>query len=458
MEARLNYDVVIIGAGPAGSTLSYFLGKEGSLRVLVIEQRGWDTLWSKPCGNAIGKHHFTQLNLPEPRREEILQEVRGAEVISPKEDIVLTIKGEGYIIERGLLGKRMMREAVNNGIEFYPRSRAIKPVLENGFVRGVEAEIGGSRKIIRCNVLVDASGTVGVIKRQLPPNWPVSEPLDPRDTDVAFRERVLLENEIENPYHIKIYLDQNVAPGGYWWFFPEGTNRANVGLGVQGGVGNPSPKKLYEEKILSRPEMRGRKVLNAGGAVVPTRRPLDSLVWNGIIIIGDAAYTVNPVHGGGMGYAMIAAFWAHKAIIEAFEKGDYTAKGLWKLNTGYMRGIGAKQASLELTRIFMQKLGNQGLQFVMEKKLVSEDDVDLLSRKGELNESVAERATRVLTMILKAARAAFKPGLLMKLKTLSDYMRTIKRHYEKYPEDPEELEKWSREAARIRESFLNSIR
>ncbi len=452
------YDVVIVGAGPAGSTLAFLLSKKKAYNIAVVDSRDWDSLWGKPCGNAIGKHHFGELGIPEPRGDEVRQVVNGISIYSPREDVVFKVYGEGYVIDRNKLGKRLMKDAVDNGVEFYTKSHAVKPLIEDGKVTGILAKINGETVEIKAKVTVDASGVTSVLKRGLPREWPVAEPLDPKDSEIAYREIVELGYEIEDPDFIRIYLNQNIAPGGYWWFFPEGKTRANIGLGVQGGMGHPSPMKIYKEKIMKRPELNGiKKTYSAMGAPVPTRRPLDSLAWDGILIIGDAGFTVNPIHGGGMGYSMISAYWASKAIENALEKDDVSKENLWLVNTGYMKMIGAKQASLEILRIFLQNLTDDDLQFVMEKKIVSEDDVDLIGRKGELKESTAEKASRLVGDILKVIRTSVRPSLLLKLKTLSAYMKRMSSIYLEYPETPEGLSEWQKKVNSILEDFKKEI-
>lgn len=452
------YDVVIAGAGPAGSTLAYLLSAQKSYRVAVFDTRSWEDLWGKPCGNAIGAHHFSELGIPSPRGDEIKQVVRGISIYSPSESHVFTVYGEGYIIDRNKLGNRLLRDAVNGGVEFFPKTHVLKPLLENGKVAGVEVSDGSGKREVKASVVVDATGTAGVLKRHLPREWPVAEQLDPKDSDVAFREIVELDYEVPNKDIIRIYLNQQIAPGGYWWFFPEGDNRANIGLGVQGGMGHPSPMSIYMSRLMQRPEVSRRKrVISSMGASVPTRRPIDSLVWNGFIVIGDAAFTVNPVHGGGMGYAMIAAYWAARGIEKAHEAGSFSASDLWEANTGYMKMIGAKQASLELTRIFLQNLSDRDLEFIMEKRIVSEEDVDILGRKGELREGSIERAMRIVDDFFKILKISSRPSLLLKLRTLQAFMSRMKSLYMSYPSSPAGLRAWKESVEELRREFLREI-
>lgn len=454
MLSALSYDVLIIGGGPAGSSLSFFLSKRNSYKIALIEGKPWKDVWSKPCGNAIGAHHFSERGLAEPPSDAIKQVVNGVEIYSPREDVVLKAYGKGYIIDRTRFGQYLLKASMDKGVEVFFSSHAKKLLIENNKVVGAQVFINGKETTINAKIVVDATGATAPLRKQLPSQLPVAEQLDPRDSDLAFREILEIGQDIERPDFIRIYLDQNVAPGGYWWYFPEGRNQVNLGLGVQHGVNNPDPRTLYKKFLLTRKDVQPvLRVISSAGAIVPTRRPLDSLVWNGYIVIGDAAFTVNPVHGGGMGYAIESAYCSSLAVDEAFEKNDLSVNGLWRTNTCYMPNIGAKQAALEVVRFFLQKLSNEELQFIMEKRIVSEEDVDILSRKAELKSDVIANIQNAFSDLGKLIRGLKKPSLLMKLKRLSDFMEEMKKLYRNYPEKPEGLDSWRRSVQALVESY-----
>lgn len=270
--------------------------------------------------------------------------------------------------------------------------------------------------------------------------------------NIAYREIRILSKEVDEPEIHKIYVNKAIAPGGYWWFFPYSLTpgKVNVGLGVQGGMNYPHPKELLYRHVLSRPEFRGSKVIEAGGATVPTRRPILSLVWNGIGVVGDAAYAVNPIHGGGKGSAMISSYCLARSLIKGLNYGDLSNEMLWDANICYLKMYGIKQGILDIFRIFLQKLNNEDLEYGMKSRLIREEDLNILSMKGDLELSVVEKAMRLLAGLRR-------PTLLLKLRIVAKFMEKIKKHYINYPSNPKEIIKWARELSLLYDEYVQKI-
>ncbi len=221
---RYEYDVVVVGLGPAGASLVYMLRNSG-LRIAGIDWVSMDKIWGKPCGDAISAGHFDRNGLPHPSGDSLMQVVDGALVYSPSEESVIRLIGEraGYMIDRNKYGLMLLREASKAGVDLYLKTRASHPLIEGGRLTGIRAtseELGDVE--FRAKVVVDATGSGSVIRRKLPELWPIRE--NPPETDfiVAYRGIVELDYDIEEPSFIRLYFNVNIAPGGYWWFFPKG--------------------------------------------------------------------------------------------------------------------------------------------------------------------------------------------------------------------------------------------
>lgn len=449
---ELQYDVVIIGGGFSGATTSYFLANRG-YKVLLIDSKPWNRIGDKPCGDAVSREHFDSLGLPYPEGDELEQRIKGIRLYSPDMKTEWTVKGEGFELNAPAYNQRILREAKKRGIDIMDMTTAAEPLLEGDRVVGVNIFNRRENRNyrVRSKVVVDASGNARSVRSKLPPTNPVAEPLDPKDADVAYREVLYTKSEINDPEYLRIFVSQEASPGGYWWYFPKGTNKVNIGLGIQDGVGYPSPHYYYQKYLkLYGPDVDPQKVIVKGGALVPTRKPVATMAWNGIVVVGDSGFTVNPVHGGGKGSAMISGYCAARAIAIALEQGKYDADSLWEMNLCYIERYGAKQASLDLFRRFLQRLSDDDINYGMSRGLIKESDLLEVSEKGDLHLSVADKAVR-------AIMGLGRPSLLMKLKTVSEYMMKVKTLYREYPRNPKELYKWKSQVDALYSEYANAI-
>jgi flavin-dependent dehydrogenase len=255
------------------------------------------------------------------------------------------------------------------------------------------------------------------------------------DVEACYREIRQLKQEKENSKYCEIYLNQKVTPGGYTWIFPKGGAKVNVGLGICMRGEFPNPKKQFYKHILAKPVFEGSLLLNGGAWFDPTRRPLDNMVGNGVVITGDAASLVNPIHGGGIGPSMLSGFYAGKTIAEALGKGDPDQKALWPYNKMYMESYGKKQASLDIFRMFLLTSSDADLNYGMGCKLLTEDDVLKAGMGDDFHLNITETAKRVF-------RGLKRVRFLNKLRLTVSMMRQVKAHYDTYPDTPENFEEW----------------
>jgi len=131
MAIERKYDVVVVGAGVAGATAANLLSRMG-FSVAIIDAKPSYRVGDKPCGDAIGKHHFEEIGIDPPRGEELDGIVKGILIYSPSEEVILTIEGEGYEINRVKFTHRLIRESVEHGAEYYDETNASSPIIEGG--------------------------------------------------------------------------------------------------------------------------------------------------------------------------------------------------------------------------------------------------------------------------------------------------------------------------------------
>jgi len=338
-----NYDIVIVGAGTSGSFAAHKLAKIG-FKVAIIERKPQEEIGTKVCGDATGGHHFDHIGLEKPKLGYDAETIfKGIKVHDSNEKNYIMASGEGYALNRHKFRQKLLKMALNAGAELYDRHHATQPIIEESWVKGVKATNlkNGEKKEFYAKVTVDASGVASIIRSKLPEEWWVSEKISQEDYDICYREIIELNKEIDTEYAM-IYLNTEIAPGGYWWWFPKNKNTVNVGLGVQWTPKAPNPKTQFEKYIRPRIQKHIIRIVHGGGGIVPARRTISCMVWNGFITVGDVACTANPIHGGGIGPSLLSALKAAETIKEALEIGEASMENLWNYHHKYMKTYGAK--------------------------------------------------------------------------------------------------------------------
>lgn len=440
MDLLVEYDLLVVGAGTAGCLASIEAAKAG-LNVCLIDMKPEGRVGDKVCGDGVGRHHFDGIRLAYPSGVELSCRMEEADIYSPDMKTVFRLRSEGFMVNRREFGQRLLRDALNQGVLFLDRMMALEPIIKGGYVRGVVAEslMEGVKRDIYAKVTIDSSGVSAVVRRSLPPELNLETKVNQEDMVLCYRE--IREVDEELGFNCQIYLNQDIAPGGYFWIFPKGGRMVNVGIGVQMKKGCLNPKIQLYNHVLSKPLFKGSKIIHGGGGIAPTRRPLDCLASNGFMVAGDAACLANPIHAGGIGPSMLSGKLAAEAAVEALEGGDVSKEALWRYNVKYMKAYGAKQAGLHIFRLFLQSCVNEDLNYGMKHSLIKEEDVLKASLEGELSLSIPEKVVRVF-------RSLGRLRLINRLRVTSKIMREARELHIKYPE-PKDFEVWRKQIKQV---------
>ena len=277
MVASERFDVVVVGAGTAGCMASKVLASAG-LEVCLIDYKPRDLIGKKVCGDAIGKHHFDNLGLAYPSGGELERRILGMRIYSPDQETAFNLKGEGlegFMVNRHLFGQRLLKDALDAGTTLIDSTKVVEPIIKDGFIRGVVAINleSDERMNFMSKVVIDASGFSAAIRSRLPPETGLETRISRDDLIICYREIRKLKEPLPEPNICEIYLNLDVAPGGYYWIFPEGDSKVNVGLGVVARRGSPNPKDQLYRYVLSNRLFEGSSIIHGGGGYVPTRRP-----------------------------------------------------------------------------------------------------------------------------------------------------------------------------------------
>ncbi len=431
----MKYDIIVVGAGSGGALAAKTAAKLG-LNACLLERKPAESVGDKVCGDAIEKREFDQLNIPLPKGEEVENHIKASNLYSPDQRVCRSLSetgSAGFIINRVKFGQRLLKEALDTGLEFHDQMMVLNPLIAQNVIVGVEAKDmrTGEKKQFEGKVVIDASGFHSPLRKAMKSPYLESE-IDPSEYIICYRE-ILQVSRMEYDSHcIHIFLSQEKAPGGYLWYFPESENKVNLGVGV---YADPKYKvKEYYKQYCLPMAHEPIEIIHEGGGVVPVRHPMWSLVESGIMFVGDAGFCVNPLHGGGIGSSMRGGIYAAEVAANAIEKGDWSIDGLWVFNKRYAKDQGGDFASLDVLRIALQRFTDEELNFGLHRGLLSNQDIMDIASGRIIRPNIVD-------VIGRAIRGIAKPELLLNLYFINNMVNQMKQIYKAYPDRPD-FEKW----------------
>ncbi len=322
------YDIIVVGAGPAGSMAARFAAEQG-VSVLMLE-KDRDVGYPVRCGEAISKAGVEEF-IPSDDKW-IAAKISKFSFNAPDgTEVILDFGEAGYVLERRIFDYELARSAADAGADILTRAYVNGLLFDNGKVCGVKYEFQGEQKELRCKIVIAADGVESRVGR-----WAgLKTHIDFRDMESAVQ--VTAANIPVNQNTLYFYFGKNVAPNGYFWIFPKGNNKANIGLGVSGIIGKKKSAQRFLNDFMDK-HYPNAPVLTTIAGGVPCAVTIDKISAPGIMLAGDAAKQVNPLSGGGIASGMIGGKIAGTIAGEAVKKNnlDYvlTYDKAWKDRLG----------------------------------------------------------------------------------------------------------------------------
>ena len=350
-------EILVIGAGPAGSSTAKHAALNGA-EVILMDKKS-EIGAPKRCAEGVSKEGLSKLGI-EPNSRWVTKKLSGVRLISPngtdvwmKEDQV-KLPEAGYILERKVFDKFMAMEAARAGATIMIKTLARGMRKDNnGYI--VSCESMGEDLEIKAKIVVGADGPESRVGR-----WGgLKTAAKPKNMESGIQFE-MVGVEMDDPDCIEFYFG-SVAPGGYAWIFPKGDDIANVGLGI---ISTYTDKTAYEhllEFVKNCPATKNAQPveLNIGGD--PVGGMIKNLVKDHIMIVGDAGGHVNPLTGGGIITALEAGMYAGEVAAAAVKDEDYSEKRLMEYQEKCKNEIGNSFDKYLKTKDYMLSLSDSDL-------------------------------------------------------------------------------------------------
>jgi len=344
-----DYDVIIIGSGPAGTACAKKLAEDG-FSVKVFDKRQ-EIGSPKRCGEGLDER-IQEIIGKIPERC-IAQKIKGARIYAPNSKYLEAIlEYGGFVLERKVFDKWLAEEAVKAGAQIQANTLISSLIKSNGYFTGVKGEFLGEEFEEKAKMIVCSTGAESPLRNQALKVYSKPNLID------SCLQYEMSGIDVDSDF-IHIYLGNKIAPRGYVWIFPKGKERANIGVGII--PGEKTAKFYLDSFINAKQEIKKGSIIEVNAGCVPVGGMLENMVSNGFLICGEAAHHVNPIHGGGIKEAIISGRLAADVISDALKKGDVSEKYLSKFNKLWWEERGKHMRNIEKLREVVEKLSDEDL-------------------------------------------------------------------------------------------------
>ncbi|MBI4201138.1 MAG: geranylgeranyl reductase family protein [Chloroflexi bacterium] len=331
------YDAVVVGAGPAGSTTAAKIA-QGGYRVLLLEEHAQIGI-PLHCSGLVTPRTLEEADMGQ---ELVLNQVVGAHIYAPS-GRTLTL-GDGrtraLVIDRVGLDRALVARAQERGVELALEARVTGVERQRGDI-AVTVNRRGSNTAVRARLLVGADGAYSRVGRLMGMDGPA-------ERVSAVGAEGLLSGSDDS--HVQVFVGRSVAPGWFAWTIPLGEGRVRLGVGSSNGT---KPLECLSSVFDTfAPRFAGWRAESWTGGTIPiwSRR---KIVVDNVMLVGDAAGQVKPTSGGGIYPSLVSARLAAQAAQEALAREDVSERSLAAYPRAWHRTFGREfQRGEDLRRVY----------------------------------------------------------------------------------------------------------
>jgi len=367
---RKEYDVIVVGGGPAGSTAARFA--KTATNTVALFERDREIGIPVRCAEATSIPDLERFVKIDPRW--VATTITKARLISPSDQKVwLNLPNDGVILNRRLFDNGLAEIAATQGVEIFTKANVYKIVSDGEqhwevFVRHLNRDY-----IVKSKIIIAADGVESRIARFAGIRTQTVL------KDIESCAQALLGNLDIADDQIDFYFSSRWAPGGYAWVFPKGNHTANVGLGVNGAYYKGRSAIEYLDDFINEKFPEAARLTTVAGGV-PVAKSLKKIASDGLLIVGDAARQVNPVTGGGILAAITAGKIAGLVAAQAIARNDWSVNVLKEYQTEWDKNVGKDYARFYKIKEWMTELSDDELDEIATLlQKIPPDDINIMT-------------------------------------------------------------------------------
>ena len=385
MEINTNYDVIVIGGGPAGSSVASILAREGRKVVLFEKERFprhhigeslmTDTYWTFKRMGLLEKLKES----PFVRKYSVQFANSGGKESRPfyffeanHHECAVT-----WQVTRSAFDQMLIEHAAEQGATVYQETQIKRVLFDKRRAYGVEARLpDGSLQRFQAPVVVDATGQTAMLSNKL--GWRVRDPKLKKAVLYSYFKGAHREPDLNGGATLVLRTPQ--GSNGWFWYIPLENDITSVGIVADPEYlhkdrGKDLVKIFYEE--IEKCESCRRRVAGAERtdkiySIVDYSYRSKNCAGDGFILIGDAYGFLDPIYSSGVLLALKMAELAADSIHDAFNNNDFSAARLGQFQSKLDKGI-------ESMRKLVYAFYNEGFSFAKFLQKNPDQRVNIIS-------------------------------------------------------------------------------
>ncbi len=321
--AENSYDVIVVGAGPAGCTAARVVAAAG-FKTLVVDRRR-EIGVPIHCGEFLPTSREMQDLLRDSSRASRLVRIPNRLITNRTSRLMLAsplnnefyFKLDAHVIDRTNFDQRIANQAEDAGAKIMLDSTVIERSKSNRLI----VRQAGKKAEMNARVVIGADGPSSLISKSMGNHYH-----NPGRDLCPSLNYVVTEIECDSKT-TEMYFGKQVAPGGYAWIIPKGDDTANIGFGMRRLFGVPDvPLKEYLRRFIQfhplvSPRTKKSNIVSRVGAIIPVGGPVDRTFSENAVLVGDAAGHVMASNGGGIPTALVGGEIAGEAVVSHLKDG-----------------------------------------------------------------------------------------------------------------------------------------
>ncbi len=364
-----NYDVIVMGGGPAGSTVASILSREGR-KVVLFEKEQFprhhigeslmtDTFWT-----------FQRMGLLEKLKSSPFVRKYSVQFANPqgKESRPFYFfeanhheSAVTWQVTRAVFDQMLIEHAAEQGATVYQKTLVKQVLFDGDRAVGVEAQMpDGSREQFHAKVVIDATGQTAMLSNKF--RWRQRDPKLKKAVLYSYFKGAMREPDLNGG--ATLVLRTQVGSNGWFWYIPLENDITSVGIVADPeylvkGRGQDLAKIFHEEVEKCEPcrrRVEGAERVDKIYSILDYSYRSKQNAGNGFILIGDAYGFLDPIYSSGVLLALKMAELAADAIHDAFKHNDFSGERLGQFQSKLDQGI-------ESMRKLVYAFYNEGFSF-----------------------------------------------------------------------------------------------